>query len=53
MFPCGRGAFLLKWAGFQKIREDIQIKHENHNKIDPKTIDQFIKLNLKSDAGFF
>ena len=43
MLPCRRGALLSKSAGFKKIPENVQIKHENDTNIDHKTIDQFIK----------
>ena len=40
MLPCRRGALLSKSAGFQKIPEDVQIKHENDAKIAPKTVEK-------------
>ena len=42
MLPCRRGALLAKAAGFKKIPEDIQIKHEKHANIYAKTIEKSI-----------
>ena len=33
MFACWRGALLTKSAGFQKIPEDVKIKHNKYTKI--------------------
>ena len=43
MLPCRRGPLLAKAAGFKKIPEDIQIKHEIDATICPKTIEKTIK----------
>ena len=43
MLPCGRGTLLVKSAGFKKIPEDIQIKHETHAQIYPNIIQNTIR----------
>jgi hypothetical protein len=48
MLPCRRGALLAKSAGFKKIPEDIQIKHEFDV---PKPLKNPLKSHPKNDAG--
>ena len=45
------GTLLVKSAGFKKIPEDIQIKHETNAKIYSKTIGKPIKNKSKQLSG--
>ena len=47
MLPCRRGSYLPNWTSFKKAPEDVKTNHSNDAKLDPKTIENSIQINIK------